>query len=134
MLLIKTYLAPSKIHGVGLFAGENIKKTQVTWKYNANFDKSFTVQEVNKMPNLLKKFVREYASLSTQTKKYILCNDNARFTNHSTNANLEAIKMKGEIELIARAKKDIKKGEELTINYRTIDNIDAKSKKGYLNS
>lgn len=42
MLLIKTKLELSKIHGVGLFADEFIAKGTKIWEYRPNFDKAFT--------------------------------------------------------------------------------------------
>ena len=133
MLLVKTYLASSKIHGIGLFAGQNIKKGKKTLGYTAGFDSALNPQKVKRMPQSLRDFIYTYASLSMTSHKYILGNDNVRFTNHSTSPNLEAVKIKGEVEKIARAKRDIKKGEELTIDYRTFDKEDATGDKGYLN-
>lgn len=132
MLLIKTHLAPSNIEGVGLFARQNIKKGTVTWKYTPEFDSSFETKRIKEMPKLLQDFILNYSSLSMVTDKYILGNDNVRFTNHSSKPNLESVNVKGEIEKVARAKRDIKKGEELTIDYRTFDKSDASSDKEYL--
>ena len=133
MILIKTYIAPSSIEGIGLFANEDIKKGHITWRYNPYFDRSFTEDEVNKMPQLMRKFINKYASLSKQSGKYILCNDDQRFINHSRNANIGALKEKGEEELVGVALRDIRKGEELTINYRAIDKNDEVSTEAYLN-
>ena len=132
MLLVKTYLAPSKIEGIGLFAGQNIKKGETTWEYTSGFDSSFEERSIKNMPSILQDFIYNYASLSMISNKYILGNDNVRFTNHSSKPNLESVKIKGEVEKIARAKRDIKKGEELTIDYRTFDREDAMSKRDYL--
>ena len=41
MLVVKTYINKSKIHGFGLFAGENIKKGTVIWKFNPVIDRKF---------------------------------------------------------------------------------------------
>ncbi len=132
MLLIKTYIAPSKIEGIGLFADENIKKGEITWKYTPDFDLEFSQEEIEKMPLLLRDFILTYASLSMVSNKYILGNDNVRFTNHSSNPNLDSISIEGEQEKVARAKRNIKKGEELTIDYRGFDKNDAVSNKEYL--
>ena len=132
MLLVKTYPAPSRIEGIGVFAGQDIQKGTVTWKFEPGFDLSFSKEEVGDMPPLTQQFMKKYSVLSMVSGTYVLCNDDARFTNHSASPNLESIIVKGDAEKIARANRDIRKGEELTIDYRTIDQADAVSDKGYL--
>jgi len=132
MLLVKTFLAPSKIEGIGLFADQDIAKNTITWKFSPAFDSVFEIDKINKMPALLKDFIKSYASLSMISNKYILGNDNVRFTNHSTKPNLISKKIDGEIEKVAMTTRNIKKGEELTIDYRSFDKNDANSKRDYL--
>lgn len=132
MLFVKTYLVPSKIEGIGLFAGQNIKKGTITWKFAPGFDLSFSEKEVEDMPPLLQKFMKKYSVLSMISGSYVLCSDDARFTNHSSTPNLESVRVDGEAEKIAIAKRDIEKGEELTIDYRTIDKKDSVSGEEYL--
>ena len=132
MLLVKTYLAPSMIEGIGIFAGQDIQKGTVTWKFSPGFDLSFSKKEVKAMPPLLQQFMKRYSVLSMISGTYVLCNDDARFTNHSASPNLESVIVEGDAEKIARANRDIRKGEELTIDYRKIDKADAVSDKEYL--
>ena len=129
---MKTYLAPSTIEGIGIFAGQDIQKGTVTWKYSPGFDLSFSKEEVKAMPPLLQQFMKRYSVLSMISGTYVLCNDDARFTNHSASPNLESVILKGDAEKIARANRDIRKGEELTIDYRNIDKADAVSNTEYL--
>ena len=132
MLLVKTYLSPGRIEGVGVFAGQDIKKGTVTWKFVPGFDLAFLVKDVEAMPPLLQQFMKKYSVLSMVSGKYVLCNDDARFTNHRVSPNLESVFMEGDVEKIARANSDIRKGEELSIDYRTIDQADAMSDEEYL--
>lgn len=132
MLTVKTYLSPSKIEGLGLFAGEDIKKDDVTWKYTPGFDLEYSQEELEKMPEMLQDYIKTYAALSMVSNKYILGSDDVKFTNHSPDPNLESVQIEGEREKIARAKKDIRKGEEMTIDYRGFDKNDAVSDKKYL--
>ncbi len=125
MLLVKTILGASKINGIGLFAGEDVKERTLIWRYNPVFDSSFTPQQVDKLPLLLQEFIKTYAALSTISGNYILSNDHARFTNHSSSPNVIALKIHGETELITKAARDIKRGEEITVDYRVIDKADA---------
>jgi len=60
MLLVKTKLGPSKIHGIGLFVDEFIPKGTIVWKFVPGFDLKFTKEEVEKFPGLAKDFVHFY--------------------------------------------------------------------------
>lgn len=130
MLLVKTYLKSSPIHGIGLFTSENIKKGQKIWRFQPGFDLTFNAHEVNTMPPLLRDFIKTYAVLSKETGLWVLGCDNVRFTNHSRKANAVASKISSETELISVAGRDIKKDEELTIDYRTIDSGSASGSAG----
>ena len=61
MLLIKTIVKKSNIHGQGLFADENIKKGQAMWKFNNILDKKIGKKEFAKLPALVKRFVKYYS-------------------------------------------------------------------------
>jgi len=133
MLLVKTYISPSKIHGIGLFADEDIKKGTTTWRFNPTIDILICEKEKSELPEITQKFIEEYGSLSKLSNKFVLSADNTRFTNHSSQPNLDAKIIEGEPEAIAVANQDIKKGEELTIDYRTFDKIsDVVSGQDYL--
>jgi SET domain-containing protein len=68
---------------------------------------------------VLKKQVEHYG-YQNDHDDYILCGDDARFFNHSTDANcFETYSANGLSPTIAD--RDIKKGEELTINYCQFD-------------
>jgi len=45
MLLIKTYLDKSPIHGIGVFAGEFIKKGTQVWEFNPLIDIILTPEQ-----------------------------------------------------------------------------------------
>ncbi len=132
MLLIDTYLASSNIHGIGLFAGQNIKKGTVTWRFHEALDIVFTPSELAALPERVVAYVHEYGSLSKLSGKWVVSADNTRFTNHSSQPNLDTIRLEGEPETVAVANKDIVKGEELTIDYKTFDQVSERSSKDYL--
>jgi SET domain-containing protein len=132
MLLVKTYVAPSKIQGQGLFAAQDIKKGTITWRFNPEIDKEYSIKEFESLSGEEKLLVKHSAVLSKISNKYILSSDNTKFTNHSSDPNLGAVIEEGQIEMVAKAKRDIKKDEELTIDYRTIDKSDETSSEEYL--
>ncbi|MFH1183023.1 MAG: SET domain-containing protein [Candidatus Moraniibacteriota bacterium] len=132
MLLIKNYIAKSKIHGLGLFAGENIKKGTITWKFNPSIDILITKEEIASFPKVTQKFIKEYGSLSKLSKKYVLSADNTRFTNHSSTPNLDIKIIEDEPEALAIANRNIKKGEEIAVNYKSFDRISETGTQNYL--
>ena len=112
MLLVKTYLAPSKIDGLGLFANQDIAKGQPTWELNRDFDRVWTEEQWHSLPEALRGEIEKWVYISVATNEYILCSDNARFYNHSDNPNV------GEDEnYVERALRDIAKGEEILTDY-----------------
>ncbi len=120
MLLVKTKLGPSKIHGIGLFFVFFISKGTVIWKFVPGFDLKFTRQEVDAFPQITQDFIHFYDYVSYNTGYYILCVDNARFTNHSKNPNMIDNDVLGVVventdgEGASIALRDINLGEELT--------------------
>ena len=113
MLLIRTKLNKSKIEGIGLFADEFIKKGTKIWEYESSIDLSILKEEIEKLSKPSKEQLYKYAYLDKERNKYLLCGDDARFLNHSSSPNCdEATDNNSTFAL-----RDIKPGEELTINY-----------------
>lgn len=118
MLRVKTYLAPSKILGAGngLYAAEAIKKDTIIWAYDPLIDRIYTEQEFKSFDEpIIKTFLNTYCFKFNG--KYCLCVDNARFFNHSEDANCYSSDFSEEYMGYTRAKRDIEQGEELTDNY-----------------
>ena len=59
MLLVKTRLAPSTIHGIGLFADEFIPKGTEVWKFVPGFDLALSVDEVESLPEMAKAWIEQ---------------------------------------------------------------------------
>src|SRR5262249_13864412 len=66
-------------------------------------------------------FCQRYAYLHTKTGEYVLCGDDARFVNHSSDPNLIGFYPPGDKQGVDIAARDIKAGEELTCDYGTFD-------------
>jgi SET domain-containing protein len=123
MLLVKTKLKQSKIHGFGLFADENIPKGEIVWKFSPIVDKIITKKELAKLPKLVQKEVKWYSYLSDEGY-YVLCGDNARFMNHSNNPTFIEANHCSKLSFCepdAIASRNINKGEELTGKYLYFD-------------
>ena len=122
MLLIKTKVLQSKIHGLGLFADEFIPKGTVTWRFDPDFDIYFDPKDVALMSEAKRGLIEHFAYLSKQTGKYVYSIDNTRFTNHSSKPNINnTTVLKGDTEVCGEALRDIEAGEEMTIDYRLVD-------------
>lgn len=115
MLRVKSYLAHSGIHGIGLFAGEPIKKGTVIWGFDGPIDLRFKPEDVKPMSERMKAFLSRYAYCERGT--LVLCGDHARFMNHSPEANCG----NDPTRQFTLALRDIAEGEELTDNYTTME-------------
>lgn len=115
MLLVKTKLKQSEIHGLGVFADEFIPKGTKTWEFNSRFDLSFSKEEVESLPEHAKLEVKIHAYVDKETGTYRLCSDNAKFMNHSSEPNVLS---ENNYDVALR---DILPGEELTCDYSAFD-------------
>ncbi len=111
MLLVKTKLGPSSVHGIGLFADQFITKGTKTWECNPVFDVAFTREQVSQLPDFAQERFFDHSYLDKKQDKYILCGDDLRFINHSTSPNILSTP---DYDIAAH---DIQKGEELLCNY-----------------
>ena len=112
MILVKTRIGKSMIHGIGLFADQFIPKGTKTWEYNSKFDSSFFEEDLKYMSDSAREQFLNYAFLDKKQKKYILCFDDQRFINHSElKLNIQSYPY---YDISIR---DIERGEELLCNY-----------------
>jgi SET domain-containing protein len=114
-LRVPTYLAPSGIHGVGVFTPEFIPAGSVIWTFDPEVDWTLSADDVNHFPEAYRPKIRAYCYLD-ESGVYILCGDNARFMNHSEEPNCDDWTSRSTL-----AWRDIQAGEELTCDYRAFD-------------
>jgi uncharacterized protein len=114
---VYTRLRPSKIHGVGVFAIKNIPKGTYVF---ADDDESIVWVEKKRIKNLPKAVRDLYDDFCIIKGNRYGCPRNfdsltpAWYLNHSSNPNVAADK-----RVKFYALRDIKRGEELTVDYRT---------------
>lgn len=118
MLLVKTRLEKSNIHGLGLFADQLITKGTVTWQRNEKFDIGFNESNVANTSEEFKKYFFHYAYYDKKNNYYVLCCDNQRFINHSQDSRKINIDSTPDQDVAAR---DIQPGEELLCDYNQFD-------------
>ena len=113
MMLIDTYLDKSKIQGVGVFAKENIKKGERIKEVRPEFEIEFNSDNLPKMPLALAKFIDTHSyERELGSKILVMGIDNEKYLNHSDDPNVDDE---------GYALKDIKIGNEITINYKDFD-------------
>ena len=117
MLLISTYVAPSPIDGLGVFACEPVPCGSLIWSLNPKFDIFVTEGEIGSLPPHMEIFMDRYGYPHPKRPGcHVLEADNGRFMNHSLTPNTD-------FRVFERgyALADIAKGDEITCNYHELD-------------
>jgi hypothetical protein len=120
MLLVKTKLDVSPIHGIGLFADEFIREGAIIWKFHNLFDLRFAEERIEQLAEGAREQIQKYSYREKHSGLYVLCGDDARFFNHSQNPNCFDIYSDEDQDLTV-AHRDINAGEELTCDYALFD-------------
>jgi hypothetical protein len=117
MMMVRTELRPSAIHGIGVFLTEPVRRGQLIWRFDSRIDRTFSDAEINDMPDILQEFMRTYSTLRADLKLWVLCGDNGRHFNHSEDPNTCSLGIAFGDDVAAS---DLPAGTELTSDYRTI--------------
>src|ERR1051326_1290557 len=113
MLLVRTQVGQSAIHGTGLFAVELIPQGTLMWKFQPGPDIVVPFDVIETLPPLGRELINHYGYLNEFFPGgYVLDSDNARFINHSDEPNPD------NSTEFAFAARDIHPGEEITCDYR----------------
>lgn len=117
MMMVDTELRPSSIHGVGAFLLEPVKKGQLVWQFDSRIDRVYSEEELASLPKLTELFLRIYSTWSETTQLWVLCGDNGRYFNHSSNPNTISAGIAFGEDIAVH---DLAAGTELTSDYATI--------------
>lgn len=115
MLRVKASVRSSRIHGLGLFADQPIRRGSVLWTFEPGLDLRFRPEDVMDMSPEARAFLARYAYCERGT--LVLCGDHARFMNHSSESNCGSNAERSATLTL----RDIQPGEELTDNYATME-------------
>ena len=124
MLLVKTKVGPSPVHGLGLFADEFIPKGTRIWEFCESVDSRFDKSRLEGMSEEEQDALLMHTYVNPRTNLYVLCGDDARYINHSDQPNPHDIDFDDGLfngEGITIAARDIQPGEELLSDYRAFD-------------
>ena len=117
MLMVKTELRASSIHGIGVFLAEPVRAGQLIWRFDSRIDRVFSDAELEEMPEILQDFLRTYSTLDAGQRLWVLCGDNGRHFNHSEDPNTRSLGIAFGDDVAAF---ELPAGTELTSDYRTI--------------
>ena len=120
MMLVNTRVAPSAIHGLGLFAAEFIPQGAPIWRLVPEFDREFSPEQFAGLPLPAQEHARWFGFVSQESGQRILSGDHACFMNHSTTPNTGA-PFAASTPVTTIALRDIAAGEEITCNYFDFD-------------
>lgn len=113
MMTVRSKLKRSRIHGIGVFAAERIRKGSVVWNLDERFCVMIREEDLPSIHPTMRKHIDTYGyPHMTQSGVICLDSDNGRFMNHSNGANIVFTE-----PTVARAARDIAAGEEITCNY-----------------
>jgi SET domain-containing protein len=113
MLLVKTYLDKSPIHGMGVFAGEFIRKGTKIWRFVEGFDRCYSPKQFARLPKPARDFLQTHGY--RVDGEILFTVDNDRHMNHSDKPNTY---LKSGYAI---ARCNIRKGQEITNDYREFD-------------
>lgn len=113
MLLVRTFVAASPIHGIGLYAAEPIRRGTLVWRFEPGLDQIIPPDVVQRSPDCAREYLLRYGYFSPQVPGgLVLPFDNTKFMNHSGDPNTD------NTTELTYARRDIAAGEELTCDYR----------------
>lgn len=115
MIVIPCSIAPSRIHGTGVFASSFVAKGAVIWKFDPRFDIVISPEAFDALPEGVRDDVENYSYRPDAKGPYIFESTLGRYMNHSPRPNVDYSQHDLGIAMC-----DIPAGEELTCDYRQI--------------
>ena len=117
MMMVDTEVRASSIHGLGTFLLEPVRKGQLIWRFDSRIDRIYSEDEIETLPEHMRRFLRTYSTWHEGMKVWVLCGDNGRHFNHSNTPNTlsNAVAFGDDV-----AAEDMPAGTELTTDYKTI--------------
>ena len=120
MMLIRTRVAPSPIHGMGLFTVAPVAQGTPIWCFEPGFDRAFTPEQFNALPARARDHIRWFSYVNEADGNRILSGDHACFINHSTEPNTGTLP-DAPAPVTTVALRDLAADEEITCNYFAFD-------------
>lgn len=117
MMMVETELRGSPIEGIGVFLTQDVPRGTLLWKFDSRIDRVFCEEEIDSLPPATAGFIRRFSTWHAESGLWILCGDHGRHFNHSDTPNTVSAGIGFGDDYAAV---DLKAGDELTSDYRTI--------------
>ncbi len=115
MMMVRCFLGPSSIEGLGVFTAVDIRKGALVWLYDSRFDVSYEKADLARVPAHFREFLERYTyDHPSDNERVVLDCDEGRFMNHAVRPNVD---LTDPYRGIATC--DITAGSELTCDYGT---------------
>jgi SET domain-containing protein len=128
MIHITYNLKTSDLHGIGLFAGENIKQGQLIYTASPLLDLNITQQQFDSLNKKEQDEILWWGFFDQPSQMWHVDFDVSKFINHSHDATVTQDQGHDEAYLIAS--RDIRSGEELTQNYLEFESEEELKRRG----
>lgn len=112
LLLIEHYVAPSSIHGLGVYAATFVPKGTKLWEFHPVIDRVIPAGDLVGLPRHIIERIEAHSEYLPEFSASRMSADGDYYLNHSDDPNLEDIGG----EMFAR--RDIQADEELQCDYR----------------
>jgi len=90
MMMVRCYLGPSSIEGLGVFAAEDIPAGRLIWLFDPRFDLAYDREELDRVPGHFREFLERYTyDHPSDPDRVVLDCDEGRFMNHSDEPNVD---------------------------------------------
>lgn len=125
MLLVPAEVRSSPIHGIGVFVLAPVAAGEIVWQFDPGIDHRHPLTWLDSQPPHVRAHCKTYGVVSLDGAFIYLGGDHTMFLNHSDTPNLvpcdDVLRNSDGVVVAAR---NIAAGEELTIDYGTIDGGD----------
>jgi uncharacterized protein len=128
MIHIKYKLDKSAVHGIGIFADQDVKKEQVIYTASPILDLNITQSQFDSLQDAEKEEVKYWGFWIESEKVWHVDFDNSKFINHSLTPNTTQDFSHPEAYLVAT--RDIRADEELTQNYLDFESEEDLKRRG----
>ena len=128
MMLVRNYIDKSPIHGIGVFAGEFIPAGTCIWELTPGCDQVYSDEMLAPLEPVQRDIILFYGYVEPGMEGVILCCDNARHYNFSSDPNSGSDERAKHGARSTYALRDIAEGEELT--FAVEEDVDAARKLG----
>jgi SET domain-containing protein len=116
MLRVRAQAGRSCIHGLGLIAQEFIPAGTPVWVFEPGFDRAILPRALGDLAEEERQAFYRYGWLDENWGRVLLSADDDRYTNHSDTPNIRWDDGEGGMVAV----RDIRKGEEITTDYREL--------------